>query len=162
LNCKFALASGPHAGRRLCCESLSNFALQRLGRKSKGRQPFGELLPRVNLYELLDEADVCLLRTGRARPRRLAETIDKTAEFIRLEQRVAGGQFYWIACDGSEIRAGRGLVDAEPLQAGFVERMAVAGKEIEIRARHRLYLSRILGRAATFDPRRSIRRGSAN
>jgi hypothetical protein len=70
-----------------------------------------------------------LLRTGRARPRRLADTGDQTAEFIRLERRAAGGQFYWIARDGSEILAGRGLVDAEPLQAGFVERMANSGAD---------------------------------
>jgi hypothetical protein len=69
-----------------------------------------------------------LLRTCRARPRRLADTVDQSAEFIRLE-RVTGGQFYWIARDGSEVLAGRGLVDAEALQAGFVEKMARAGAE---------------------------------
>jgi hypothetical protein len=70
-----------------------------------------------------------LLRTGRARPRRLADTVDLSAEFIRLERREAGGQFYWISRDGSRVLAGRGLVDAEPLQAGFVERIARSGAE---------------------------------
>jgi hypothetical protein len=68
-----------------------------------------------------------LLRTGRARPRRLADTGDDATEFIRLARRAAHGACFWVARNGSEIRAGINFADAEPLQIGFVEKMAEAG-----------------------------------
>jgi hypothetical protein len=64
-----------------------------------------------------------LLRTGRARPRRLAETSDQVAEFVRLERRAAHGASYWIARDGSEFRAGSNFAVAEPMQPGFLHAM---------------------------------------
>jgi hypothetical protein len=69
-----------------------------------------------------------LLRSGRARPRRLSDTAAAGAgEFIRLERRAAHGATYWVRRDGSEIRAGLSFAEAEPMQAGFLEAMARAG-----------------------------------
>jgi hypothetical protein len=68
-----------------------------------------------------------LLRSGKASPRRLAETSDQGAEFIRLERRAAHGASYWVARDGTEIRAGINFADAETLQPGFVEAMERTG-----------------------------------
>jgi hypothetical protein len=68
-----------------------------------------------------------LLRTGKARPRRLCDTGDQVAKFIRLERRAAHGACYWVAVDGSEIRAGSNFAEAEALQPGFLYAMERAG-----------------------------------
>jgi hypothetical protein len=68
-----------------------------------------------------------LLRSGKASPRRLAETSDQGAEFVRIERRAVHGASYWVARDGSEIRVGSNFADAETLQAGFLEAMERAG-----------------------------------
>jgi hypothetical protein len=68
-----------------------------------------------------------LLRSGRASPRRLAETSDQGAEFVRLERRAAHGATYWVRRDGSEIRAGLSFALAESMQPGFLEAMSRAG-----------------------------------
>ncbi len=68
-----------------------------------------------------------LLRTGRARPRRLADTGDDATEFIRIERRAAHGACFWVARDGSDIRAGVNFADAEALQPGFLEAMERVG-----------------------------------
>jgi hypothetical protein len=68
-----------------------------------------------------------LLRTGKARPRRLADTVDDATEFIRLERRAAHGGCFWVRRDGSEVRAGINFAEAESLQAGFVRAMERAG-----------------------------------
>jgi hypothetical protein len=69
-----------------------------------------------------------LLRTGRARPRRLAETSDQVAEFVRLERRAAPGASYWVRRDGAEIRAGLSFATAEALSAGFIDLMTRVGR----------------------------------
>ena len=68
-----------------------------------------------------------LLRSGKARPRRLAETSDRGAEFVRLDRRAAHGANYWVARDGSEVRTGINFADAEALQPGFLEAMERVG-----------------------------------
>jgi hypothetical protein len=68
-----------------------------------------------------------LLRSGRASPRRLSDTAAGGGEFIRLERRAAHGATYWVARDGSEIRAGLSFALAESMQPGFLEAMSRAG-----------------------------------
>jgi hypothetical protein len=68
-----------------------------------------------------------LLRSGRARPRRLSDTAAGAGEFIRLERRAAHGATYWVRRDGSEIRAGLSFAEAEPMQAGFLMAMERVG-----------------------------------
>jgi hypothetical protein len=72
-----------------------------------------------------------LLRTGKARPRRLADTGDDAAEFIRLERRAAHGASFWVARDGSEVRAGINFAEAEPMQPGFLYAMERAGAMLQ-------------------------------
>jgi hypothetical protein len=69
-----------------------------------------------------------LLRTGKARPRRLADSGDDAAEFIRLDRHAAQGASYWVQRTGTEIRAGLSFATAQPLSAGFVELMARVGR----------------------------------
>jgi hypothetical protein len=64
-----------------------------------------------------------LIGTGRAR-RVTAAAADG---LIRLQRLAALGEFYWLARDGSEIRSGSNLDEAEPLQVGFLIAMARAG-----------------------------------
>lgn len=45
--------------------------------------------------------------------------------YMRVER--VGGGFYWLRCDGSVIRRGRDLAEAESLSAGFIEAMARLG-----------------------------------
>jgi hypothetical protein len=66
-----------------------------------------------------------LLKTGRARPRRIAMLVD-AGEFVRLERRPAPG-WYWIARDGGQVRVGCNFATAEALQPGFLEAMSRAG-----------------------------------
>jgi hypothetical protein len=66
-----------------------------------------------------------LRRTGRTRKVSAAPD-DGLAEFIQLE-RTMPGTYYWIAVDGSEVRAGASFADAAELQPGFVAAMARAG-----------------------------------
>jgi hypothetical protein len=68
-----------------------------------------------------------LIGTGRAR--RMAAGADD--DLIKLQRLAAPGEFYWLPRDGSGIRVGSSLDDAEPLQAGFVAAMARAGGERE-------------------------------
>jgi hypothetical protein len=71
-----------------------------------------------------------LLRSGRARPRRLCDTGDDATEFIRIERRAAHGASFWVRRDGSEIRAGINFADAEALQIGFVDAMERVGASV--------------------------------
>jgi hypothetical protein len=48
------------------------------------------------------------------------------AEFARLPT-VSGGEFYWLAVDGSQVRRGNSFVGSVELQRGFVDAMARAG-----------------------------------
>jgi hypothetical protein len=68
------------------------------------------------------------LRCRKARPRRIGDTGDVLAEFVRLERLGMPGHFYWIPRDGSEIRAGINIAEAEPLQAGFVDAIERVGR----------------------------------
>src|SRR5258708_40456 len=68
-----------------------------------------------------------LLRSGKARPRRLCDTGDDTTEFIRLDRHAAHGASYWVSRDGTEVRAGINFATAEALQPGFLEAMERAG-----------------------------------
>jgi hypothetical protein len=63
-----------------------------------------------------------LIATGRA------ERVKEVAaeDMILLRRLAATDQFYWVAQDG-DIRSGANLVEAEPLQPGFVAAMARAG-----------------------------------
>jgi len=47
---------------------------------------------------------------------------------LRLERR--NGGYYWISFNGSELRQGLNLLDAEPLQSTFVVAMAMAGRPV--------------------------------
>jgi hypothetical protein len=68
-----------------------------------------------------------LLRSGRARPRRLSDTTAGAGEFIRLERHAAHGASYWVARDSLEVRVGTNFADAQALQPGFLEAMERAG-----------------------------------
>lgn len=63
-----------------------------------------------------------LVVSGRAN-RRCGSSDD--GEFVRLTRR-AGGH-YWLAIDGADLLSGGTIVDAQPLQRGFIEKMARAG-----------------------------------
>jgi hypothetical protein len=45
--------------------------------------------------------------------------------YLRVER--VGGGFYWLRCDGSVIRRGRDLAEAESFSASFIEAMARLG-----------------------------------
>jgi hypothetical protein len=68
-----------------------------------------------------------LHRSGRARPRRLADTGEDATEFIVIEHRSTPGARYWVRRAGAEIRTGFNFATAEALQRGFLEAMARAG-----------------------------------
>ena len=65
-----------------------------------------------------------LIRSGRAQGN--AEMVGKV---IRLP-RMSGG-YYWISFDGSELRQGMTLGDAELLQPSFALAMLAAGRRIQ-------------------------------
>jgi hypothetical protein len=46
-------------------------------------------------------------------------------EFVRLTRRAGGN--YWLAVDGAGLLSGDTIVDAQPLQPGFVAAMERAG-----------------------------------
>jgi hypothetical protein len=94
-----------------------------------GRQPFVDRPATEHLAGTARATAVVrgLLRTGRARPRRLADTGDDASEFIVLQHRSTPGARYWVKRTGAEIRAGINFAEAEALQAGFVEAMERVG-----------------------------------
>jgi hypothetical protein len=61
-----------------------------------------------------------LIRTGRA------ARGERVGDVLRLK-RHAGG-YYWIDFNGTEVRQGAMLLDAEPLQQTFVLAMALSGR----------------------------------
>ena len=63
-----------------------------------------------------------LVRTGRALDTRVI-----AGDTLRLGRKAGG--FYWLDFNGHELRQGPTLIDAEPLQGGFVAAMKVAGSD---------------------------------
>jgi hypothetical protein len=61
-----------------------------------------------------------LIRSGRA------EHSECVGDVLRLARR--GGGYYWICTDGTELRLGETLLDAEPLQSTFAAAMARVGR----------------------------------
>jgi len=60
-----------------------------------------------------------LIRSGRA------EHSECVGDELRLARR---GGYYWICTDGTELRLGETLLDAEPLQSTFAAAMARVGR----------------------------------
>ncbi|MGO8915409.1 MAG: hypothetical protein ACLQJR_05825 [Stellaceae bacterium] len=65
-----------------------------------------------------------LVVTGRALPRGPGRQF-RDAGMARID--ATAGHFYWVAPDGSRVMRGDNILDAEPLQPGFLDRMAEAG-----------------------------------
>jgi hypothetical protein len=67
--------------------------------------------------------------SGRARaPRSDDERDDLGARWLRLNGR--HGNFYFVSADGTELLRGEDFASAEPLQAGFLDRMASIGSDV--------------------------------